>query len=159
VRDHSGGLIDGLCGQGSRFSLRRMSVRQILNRVMHVHPRTFGFRGPCNVPTIERVMQCIDAPSWAHHGAPLVQCRSRDHACKKSGTGSAVVEDRSDLRILPRPRSARPSLQIPTDFCHRGRVVRGKAREQLRVLGQLREGPEGLRLHLLDECRPAAPPR
>jgi hypothetical protein len=36
-----------------------------------------------------------------------------------------------------------------------GQVVRGKAREQGRVLGQLGESPEGLPLYLLDECRPA----
>jgi hypothetical protein len=33
-----------------------------------------------------------------------------------------------------------------------------EARQQRRVLGQLYEGLHDLRLHLLDQCRPSAPP-
>jgi hypothetical protein len=64
----------------------------------------------------------------------------------------------NDLKFRPRSYPARPSLQIAPDLGHSDQVVRVKAREQRRVLGQLREGPEDLRLNLRQECRPAAPP-
>jgi hypothetical protein len=71
----------------------------------------------------------------------------------------ATSFDRSDLKILPRSYPARPSLQITPDLGDPDQVVRVKAREQRRVLRQLREVPEGLRMHLRDECRPTTPPR
>jgi len=65
----------------------------------------------------------------------------------------------SNLKFRPRSYPARPSLQIASDLGHPRQVVRVKAREQQRVLGQLREGPKGLHLHLLDQRRPTAASR
>jgi hypothetical protein len=62
-------------------------------------------------------------------------------------------------KIWPRSYPARPSLQITPDLGHPSQEVWFEAREQRRVLGQLREGPEGLRLDPRDERRPAAPSR
>jgi hypothetical protein len=53
---------------------------------------------------------------------------------------------------------ARPSLQLAPGLGHALAKAAMEARQQGRVLGQLHECLDDLRLHLLDQCRPAAPP-
>jgi hypothetical protein len=72
----------------------------------------------------------------------------------------AVVEDGSDLKILPRSRPARPvPFQVLPRLGQPARMAIIDVSQQGRVLGQLREGPEDLPLHLRDERRPAAASR
>jgi hypothetical protein len=71
---------------------------------------------------------------------------------------AAVDENRNDLKFQPRSCPARPSLQLAPSLGHALAEAAVEARQQGRVFGQLDESLHDLRLHLLDECRPAPPP-
>jgi hypothetical protein len=77
-----------------------------------------------------------------------------------TATASITVGNGRDLNFRPPParHSARPSVQLAPGLGHALAKAAVETRKQGRAFGQLREGLHDLRLHLLDQGRPAAPP-